>query len=60
MIWVQEGFREPNEDMSTLVSFALVAPHKISLISGAVLSGFGIALLMIGVYMNRRTRAPKN
>ena len=47
LLWVQDGFSEPSQEMVDLVKFCLSAPHTVSLVGGIVLMGLGMVLLFV-------------
>ena len=47
LLWVQDGFSEPSQEMVDLVKFCLAAPYTVSLVGGIVLMGLGLVLLFV-------------
>ena len=54
LLWVQDGFSEPSQEMVDLIKFCLAAPHQLSLLGGTVLTVVGLVMLLVAGWWWRR------
>jgi hypothetical protein len=54
LLWVQDGFSEPSQEMVELIKFCLAAPHLLSMLGGIVLAVVGLVMVMVAGWLGQR------